>query len=96
MKISVINQKGGSGKTSFAVLLVMSLASKWKKILAVDNDPQGGLTSSFNVKNDYGIFGILIGGDFRVKTVKRDSLTFDIIPADYRLVFFLGIFTGLI
>lgn len=45
--ISVINQKGGVGKTAISFNLAKGLASKGYKVLAIDNDPQGNLTSAF-------------------------------------------------
>lgn len=45
--ISVINQKGGVGKTTIAFNLVKGMAATGKKILALDNDPQGNLSSAF-------------------------------------------------
>ncbi|MDD3051411.1 MAG: ParA family protein [Candidatus Cloacimonetes bacterium] len=45
--ISVINQKGGVGKTTIAFNLAKGLAKKGNTILAIDNDPQGNLTSAF-------------------------------------------------
>lgn len=49
--IAIANQKGGVGKTAVASNLSVGLAIRGKKVMVVDADPQGNLTSSLGIDN---------------------------------------------
>lgn len=87
--IAVANQKGGVGKTTTAINLSSCLAAKGKKILAVDMDPQGNMTSGLSVDKDnveYTVYDLIIGeASIEQVLIKEVFENLDILPTSIDL-----------
>lgn len=87
--VSVINQKGGVGKTTTAVNLSAAVGALGKKVLLVDIDPQGNSTSGYGINKreiKASTYDLLINGEKASEVlIKTKFKNVDVLPSDMNL-----------
>ncbi|PIP26109.1 MAG: chromosome partitioning protein ParA [Candidatus Moranbacteria bacterium CG_4_9_14_3_um_filter_40_7] len=87
--ISLVNQKGGVGKTTSAINLASCLATAGKFVLLVDLDPQGNASSGLGInirQMEKSLYHSMVMSESSSQIIlKTETLGLDIIPASQDL-----------
>ena len=81
-KIAIINQKGGTGKTTTAVNLGKGLADRGNKTLLIDVDPQGNLVTWFECDYERSLYHLLVDDESPDSCIVEIEDNLHLLPSD--------------
>ena len=82
---SVINYKGGTGKTCTLVNISYALSKKDKKVLIIDTDPQGSVSYHFGIKPKKTLYEVIVNNESAELCITNARENIDIIASNERL-----------
>lgn len=84
-RVAVLNQKGGTGKTTTAISLAAGLAEAGRRVLLVDADPQGNVAVSLGLRPSRTLYHVLVEKVPIESALVPIGENFDVLGADETL-----------
>jgi chromosome partitioning protein len=84
-RIAILNQKGGTGKTTTAINLAAGLSERGHETLLIDTDAQGNVGASLGIKGERSLYHVLVEGVEASEVAVPVRSHLDVVTADATL-----------